>query len=696
MSDHTKDRYSIAGLDIHMEDAPDILRKSMNMAFSLSQAKGAEGNDVVRVSSELNDDESFVANMPPLVKEAYGGMDEGETPLAFTGPEGEYGVVLRNGGTASYALTGPPFDHITLRCQRLTKSKGPLHFQTVLIPILKKLLLERGRFLLHSGCVATGEGKGVIVVGHSGSGKTTTCIALAREGMRFLSDDLIVLRVEGEKIFAEGIREKMNLTKRTIDFFPELRHLRDEIRKSPEVKIPVSPEEVFGTEGLGRSAEVRALLIARISKQGPRLEPAPTGEVISELLMNHTFEYGQPVSRQSVNTLWPLIEGTHTFRLVTGHDPLKLGGWMSENISRGLLEQGLAAVRHEEAGKKKRPVRATEGPLEAAILKDMLAHTLDGNAPELSLDAIAGDYIEGTGALESMVKLCRHHRVEAPLARYLCRGEGQCASPAGFDPKETISNAIAHTMKMKHAAKAVTEALASEGIRPMILRGPALAEEYFPQEELRFYRDLDFIVNKDELMRAAEVLRGLGFKPEGELSYWEKKGEWPFGDGNKIIELHWHAYPEVAGLKLLELCGDYRDEPGKYSIDGTEAECLAPEHLLLSSLVHAAFEHQLDRIIRLIDIRQIIKKHGESIDWDWIASRSQEGNCQGAVWKTLGATQAVMDIDLPAGFMNGIRPGGMHEAILDSILPERVMIYEPGRVGKLRRHLLLRYLKFAP
>ncbi len=341
MSDNTNtvDRYSIAGLDIHLVDAPEILRQSMNMAFSLSQVKGAEGGDVVRVTSEFNNDDAFVANMPTLVREAYEGMEQGETPLAFTGPEGEYGVVLRNEGTASYALTSPPFDHITLRCQRLTKRKGPLHLQTVLIPMLKKLLLERGKFLLHSGCVATSEGKGIIVVGHSGSGKTTTCIALAREGMRFLSDDLIVLWVEGEKIFVEGIREKMNLTKQTIDFFPELEHLRDEIRHSPDEKIPVNPEEVFGTEGLGRRAEVRALLIARIQKSGPRLEPAPTGEVISEILMNHTFEHGQPVSRVSANTLWPLIEGVHTFRLLTGPDPVKLGRWMAENISRGLLKQ---------------------------------------------------------------------------------------------------------------------------------------------------------------------------------------------------------------------------------------------------------------------------------------------------------------------------------------------------------------------
>ncbi len=162
------------------------------------------------------------------------------------------------------------------------------------------------------------------------------------------------------------------------------------------------------------------------------------------------------------------------------------------------------------------------------------------------------------------------------------------------------------------------------------------------------------------------------------------------------MELHWHAYPEAAGGKLLELTGDYRDEPGKFAIDGIEVECLGPEHLLLSCLVHAAFEHQLDRIVRLIDIRQIIKKHGDSIDWGWIASMCHEGNCRAAVWKTLRVTQALMDIDLPAGFMDGIRPGGMHEAILDGILPERVMIYEPESVGKLRRLLLLRYLSFAP
>ncbi len=41
-------------------------------------------------------------------------------------------------------------------------------------------------------------------------------------------------------------------------------------------------------------------------------------------------------------------------------------------------------------------------------------------------------------------------------------------------------------------------------------------------------------------------------------------------------------------------------------------------------------------------------------------------------------------------------PYGMHKALLETILPEHVMIFKPESVGKLRRHLLLKYLNFAP
>jgi len=63
-------------------------------------------------------------------------------------------------------------------------------------PLLTIALVETmkrfGRFPLHAAGLAR-QGKGVLVPGASGSGKSTTSVALVRAGFDFLSDDTVFL-----------------------------------------------------------------------------------------------------------------------------------------------------------------------------------------------------------------------------------------------------------------------------------------------------------------------------------------------------------------------------------------------------------------------------------------------------------------------------------------------------------------------
>jgi len=60
-------------------------------------------------------------------------------------------------------------------------------------PVVVELLRGRSLYGIHAGAVATADGHALLLCGRSGSGKSTTALALARSGWGFLADDTCYL-----------------------------------------------------------------------------------------------------------------------------------------------------------------------------------------------------------------------------------------------------------------------------------------------------------------------------------------------------------------------------------------------------------------------------------------------------------------------------------------------------------------------
>jgi Uncharacterised nucleotidyltransferase len=68
------------------------------------------------------------------------------------------------------------------------------------------------------------------------------------------------------------------------------------------------------------------------------------------------------------------------------------------------------------------------------------------------------------------------------------------------------------TMATDLVAADVVRALRQAGVRPLLLKGPALAELLYRPGELRSYVDVDLLVAPDEEPVSGDVLRALGFE----------------------------------------------------------------------------------------------------------------------------------------------------------------------------------------
>jgi dolichol-phosphate mannosyltransferase len=88
-------------------------------------------------------------------------------------------------------------DHITIDVGPLLARSSHVVYTNIVEPLLRFVMVSRGRMLLHSACVEL-NGTGVMLSALTDTGKTGTVLRLLREqGGRFLSDDMTVIDGEG-------------------------------------------------------------------------------------------------------------------------------------------------------------------------------------------------------------------------------------------------------------------------------------------------------------------------------------------------------------------------------------------------------------------------------------------------------------------------------------------------------------------
>jgi len=96
-----------------------------------------------------------------------------------------------------------------------------------IIPMLCDILAAAGQYILHAACLAAGTEDGapaVLIAGASGTGKTTTSLALSRGKLRMLADDTCFVIDPGERPNAQGwaLPASCKVLEKTLSLLPWL------------------------------------------------------------------------------------------------------------------------------------------------------------------------------------------------------------------------------------------------------------------------------------------------------------------------------------------------------------------------------------------------------------------------------------------------------------------------------------------
>ena len=103
---------------------------------------------------------------------------------------------------------------------------------------------------IHSACVSIG-GKGVLLCGDSGDGKSTLAFAGSRQGWTYVTDDSTYIPLDREDRLVVGNCGKVRFRPSVADLFPELagRPLTPRAAGKPSIEIPMSEWPEISTSG---------------------------------------------------------------------------------------------------------------------------------------------------------------------------------------------------------------------------------------------------------------------------------------------------------------------------------------------------------------------------------------------------------------------------------------------------------------
>jgi hypothetical protein len=196
----------------------------------------------------------------------------------------------------------------------------------------------------------------------------------------------------------------------------------------------------------------------------------------------------------------------------------------------------------------------------------------------------------------------------------------------------------------------ILETLASEGIRALPFKGPALAVFVYGDASLRQPGDLDILVRAQDAPKAGEVLRTLGFVLEFEPPASRERAVLdhdymsPFSrEGRVHVEMHW----EIAERRFAPPF----DHAGAWArrrevrLGGVVVPSLSPEDLLLVLCIHGT-KHLWERLVWIADVAELVRSHSE-LDWDWTLQQARRNGVERTLLLGLRLASELVAAPLP-------------------------------------------------
>lgn len=197
-----------------------------------------------------------------------------------------------------------------------------------------ELFRHQGLYTIHAAALEK-DGRGILISGNSGRGKTTSSLSLLRSGYRYLSDDHPLIQDVGTHVDVLPFPSKINVTQATIEFFPELADVPDHVPHPGWRKWSFHAQDLYPTS-IGERCRLAMVLFPHVvDVPHSHLELLSKRQALELLLPQALLVFDPEVARREFQVLAKLARQADCYRLHFGRDILDLS-----NLLTPLLEQG--------------------------------------------------------------------------------------------------------------------------------------------------------------------------------------------------------------------------------------------------------------------------------------------------------------------------------------------------------------------
>ncbi len=208
------------------------------------------------------------------------------------------------------------------------------------------------------------------------------------------------------------------------------------------------------------------------------------------------------------------------------------------------------------------------------------------------------------------------------------------------------------------------DALAVEGVTPLLLKGPGLAARYWPDPTSRPMTDVDLLVLRVELPPSERAMAKLGLQPmdDPEVAYRREHHHHVnfYGEG-RAVELHFRA---ITGFGVAMESEDLFARAVHASFEGRKVRYLSAEDELLYLCVHAA-QHLFLRLSWLVDVALLLRAH-PGLDLHAVAARARQGHLHGPLFAALSATRVATGVGVDEQWLSQLCPARTYRALVQT------------------------------
>jgi hypothetical protein len=201
---------------------------------------------------------------------------------------------------------------------------------------------------------------------------------------------------------------------------------------------------------------------------------------------------------------------------------------------------------------------------------------------------------------------------------FLLKQQGRLSqTPSYFQQrlKESYDKGLFQNLLIKNQTDEILKVFEGKGIDVIALKGVYFAERYFGHIGARATSDIDLLIQCQELDKAIEIIKSLGFSIEEEkipghfhCSFSKKL---PGSTMPLVVELHWNIVKEsTSQFNINDLW-----RQAKHVSNFQHVKEFSPNHLFYMICLHG-WRHNLDSMKYFLDIIQLIHTLGREIDFD--------------------------------------------------------------------------------